>query len=110
MQTLSDNSDPLGNSIHNKYSQARMSSDLHGLRAFKALILIHSILQEGPEAMADISPLRSWMVDLTHEAEWECDGKRGYAALVAGYVRFLTGRIKMLERIGLDCKWRSLSS
>jgi hypothetical protein len=67
--------DPMGNSIHNRASVARMESDFHGLRVFKALIVVHTIVQDQDTgnnlAMKEngSEELKFWMETVLHDCK-----------------------------------------
>lgn len=56
-----------------------MSIKYHGLRAFKGLIVVHSILQEGPLDVVKWvkEELGFWMNSLVRDVEWSAGGERG---------------------------------
>jgi hypothetical protein len=81
LSSLAASQDPMGNSIHNRYSPARMENDFHGLRVFKALMVVHTILQN-QDMKKDVAreekgreELMFWMDVVLHDCKY---GRRGY--------------------------------
>lgn len=83
-QSLANVYDPLGNSIHNPTSAARMASEYYGLRVFKAMIAVHAILQHRQGIRTETTSeekgreeLLFWIETVLHDLKYGHDAKRG---------------------------------
>jgi hypothetical protein len=82
LQSLGSIHNPLGNSIHNSSSVAGMSVALHGVRVFKALIVVHSTLQNRKSETSAVNEtawdeFKFWMETIVHDVKYQIEGERG---------------------------------
>ena len=88
LQSLGSIHSSLGNSIHNPSSVASMGVSNHVLRVFKALIVVHSTLQNSstdkntPTFEKGVEELRFWMETIVHDCKYGKEGERGQTSHV----------------------------